>query len=372
MSAIISKKDKEELYTKVKHQLGYPINVFELKDEMLDSYFKIALEDYSSYINNWLIEQQWSTLQGIGTTPEELTFALTTKSNDFEKSFTFAYSKQVGLGAGGKGDGWELKKDYITVVKDQQVYVIPKDREVNEVLWLTPAMLDQGIIDPFATTNWGSSSFGWQFMGRPAQYMQPTYSILLSAQDRSFKRRLVQSDLTYRITGGPNGTKLLYLYPLPGSRNEISGRAGKHMEGSKVWYFYYDTSKESRKKCLKQNEDVIKLPSDVKLDNLTWDKLNSVAQTRVRKLFQAEVMMGIGKIRGFFSGNINLPDVSVTMDYRMVLDRGEKLREEVMKETTDSLDKMSYKQLMEDRASIADNLNKTLQYQAMPFPIIKF
>jgi hypothetical protein len=372
MAQIITKKEKEELYTKVKHQLGYPINVFELKDEMMDSYFTIALEDYSSYINNWLIEQQWSTLQGIGTSPEEITFALTTKSLDFEKSFTFAYSKQVGLGAGVKGDGWELKKDYITVVKDQQVYTIPKDREVNEVLWFTPAMLDQGIIDPFATTNWGSSAFGWQFMGRPAQYMQPTYSILLSAQDRSFKRRLVQSDLTYRITGGPNGTKLLYLYPLPGSRWEISGRGGKHLEGSKVWYFYYDTSKASRKKCLKENEDIIKLPSDVKIDNIPWSKLNSVAQTRVRKLFQAEVMMGIGKIRGFFSGDINLPDVSVSMDYRMLMDRGEALRTEIIEETKDSLEKMSYKQLMEDRANIAENLNTTLGFQPMPFPIIKF
>jgi hypothetical protein len=372
MGSIITKKEKDDLYRKVKHQLGYPINVFELKDEMLDSYFQIALEDYSSYINNWLIEQQWSTLQGVGTTSEEITFALTTKSMDFEKSFTFAYSKQVGLGAGTKGEGWELKKDYITVVKGQQVYTIPKDREVNEVLWMTPAMMDQGIIDPFATTNWGASSFGWQYLGRPAQYMQPTYSILLSAQDRSFKRRLVQSDLTYRVTGGPNGTKLLYLYPLPGSREEISGRFGKHLEGSKVWYFYYDTSKESRKKCIKENEDIVKLPSDVKIENLSWGKLNSVAQTRVRKLFQAEVMMGIGKIRGFFSGEINLPDVSVSMDYRMLLDRGEALRTEIIVETKDSLEKLTYKQLMEDRASIAENLNKIMELQPMPFPIIKF
>lgn len=372
MATLITKKEKEELYTKVKHQLGYPINVFELKDEMLDSYFQIALEDYSSYINNWLIEQQWSTLQGIGTSPEELTFALTTKSLDFERSFTFAYSKQVGMGAGVKGDGWELKRDYITVVSDQQVYTIPKDREINEVLWQTPPMLDQGIIDPFAATNFGAGTFGWQFMGKPAQYMQPTYSILLSAQDRSFKRRLIQSDLTYRITGGPNGTKLLYLYPIPGSRNEITGRGGKHLEGSQVWYFYYDTSKDSRRKCLKENEDIIKLPSDVKLENLTWNNLNSVSQSRVRKMFQAEVMMGIGKIRGFFSGNINLPDVSVTMDYRMLLDRGETLKTEVITETKESLEKISYKNLMEDRASIADNLNKTLGFQAFPFPIIKF
>jgi len=366
---IISKKDKEELFAMVKSHLGYPKRNFELDEQMLNTEFKLALSDYSSIINNWLIEQQWHNLQNIDINAQDLTLALTTKTLEFEKSFTEAYSKQVGLGAGTKV-GWELKKDYIIVKADTQVYQLPANREINEVLWYTPANMDQGLIDPFAVSNWGAGAFGWSYMGRPAQYMQPTYSLLLSSQDRAFKRRLVQSDLTYRITGGPEGTKMLYLYPIPGSRLEITGKWGKTLEGSKVWYFYYDTTNKSKTRCIKKNKDIIRLPSDVNIDELTWDDLNSVSKSRVRRLFFAYVKKNIGRIRGFFSGDLKIDDVQLTMDYRMLLDEGESEEEKLITEIKESLEKMSYKQMMEDRASIAENLNKTLQYQPFKHPII--
>jgi hypothetical protein len=369
MSQIISKADKQKLYQLVKNHLGYPKRNFELDDEMLDSNLILAISDYSSLINNWLVEQQWSTLQNLDLDTADISLALTTKTLDFEKSFTDAYSKQVGLGAGAKV-GWELKKDYIVVSGDVQVYSLPANREINEVLWFTPAHIDQGLIDPMAVSNWGASAFGWNYMGRPAQYMQPTFSLMLSAQDRAFKRRLIQSDLTYRVTGGPSGTKLLYLYPIPGSRLEITGKWGKTLEGSKVWYFYYDTTSKTKNRCIKANKDIIRLPSDVPIDELKWDDLNSISQTRVRKLFFAYVKKNIGRIRGFFSGDLSLPDIQLTMDYRMLLDEGESEEKAVIEETMNSLEKVSLKTLMEDRASIAENLNKALQYQPFKNPVI--
>lgn len=369
MALLISKKDKNELYKMVKHHLGYPKRVFELDDDMLDTNLKTAISDYSSLINNWLIEQQWTTLQNLDLNTNDITLALTTKTLEFEKSFTEAYSKQVGLGAGAKV-GWELKKDYIVVSGDVQVYQIPANREINEVLWFTPSTIGQGQVNPFAASNWGAGSMGWNYMGTPAQYMQPTYSLMLSAQDRSFKRRLIQSDLTHKITGGPNGTKLLYLYPLPGSRLEITGKWGKTIEGSKIWYFYYDTTTKSKTRCIKANKDVIRLPSDVQIDELTWDDLNSISKSRTRRLFFAYVKKNIGRIRGFFSGDLSLPDIQLSMDYRMLIDEGESEETKIIEETLNSLEKLSHKQLMEDRASIAENLNKVLQYQPFKHPII--
>ncbi|MFW5848089.1 MAG: hypothetical protein ACOCVF_04165, partial [bacterium] len=358
---VISKKERQELYTKIKHQLGYPIRTFEIKDEMLDSYLEIAIENYSEYINNWLLEQQWNVLQDLELDNVNLTFALTTKTLDFEKSFSYAYSKQVGLGANGPSE-WELKMDYITVSANTQVYNIPAGREVNEVLWYTPPMIDQGIVDPFAITNWGAGTFGWSYLGKPAQYVQPTYSLLLSAQDRSTKRRILDSILTYRITPGPNGTKNLFLYPVPGSENEIGGKWGKHYEGAKIFYWYYPTTHKNRNKCLELNSDIIKLPSDVPFKNLTWDKLNDISKTRIRKLLLAETKKAIGKVRGFFSGDIEIGNISKTMDYRMLLDEGEREEENVYSELKESLEKITLKNIMADKAEIAENLNRVLQY----------
>ena len=63
-----------------------------------------------------------------------LTNAFMTKGFDLETQYTYAYSKIVGLQAGGP---WELKKDFIDLVSGQQIYEIPAYREINELMNLT-------------------------------------------------------------------------------------------------------------------------------------------------------------------------------------------------------------------------------------------
>lgn len=285
---LISTVDRNKLYTQIKHSLGYPTRKMfdhEIKDDMLDTFLEMSIEDYSSYVNEWLIQQQWVALQGLDIDDSNFFIAFTTKSNDFMRSFTYAYSKQVGLGTNAPaGVGWELKRDFIVTSANTQHYLIPAGREVNEVLWETPPEIDQGLIDPFALSNWVSGSFGWSYMGRPAQYVQPTYSLLLSAQDRRTKERILQSDLTYRITGLETGQKILHLYPIPGGRNEIRDAWGKHYSGRKVWYFYYDINDKGRDKCLEENSDVVRLPSDAPIDVLKWENVNSVGRQQIRDL----------------------------------------------------------------------------------------
>jgi len=369
--AVITKAEREKLYLFVKHELGYPIRPFVLKEEQLDSFLEMVIEDYSSYVNNWLIEQQWVALQGLSVNTADFIEAYTSKSTSFMDSFTHAYSKQVGLGMHAPaGNTWELKRDFVTISADTQLYVIPANRELNEILWTTPPQIDSGLVDPFALQNWSASNFGWSYLGRPAQYIQPTYSLLLSAQDRSTKRRILQSELTYRVTGGPNGTKLLYLYPIPGDRFEISNGFSKHYEGSKVWYFYYDTNDMGRDKCLEDNSDVIKLPSDAPINVIKWDKLNSVARTQIRDLFIAKCKIAAGQVMGFYSGELGSAQKELTMDYRHLLEEGAQLKEATMTAILESLNKISLVQLTRDRAEIAQNVNKERGFQPPMFPIM--
>jgi hypothetical protein len=373
---LISIVDRNKLYRHVQHDLGAPIRPLGIEkhfNDMMDSYFEMALEDYSAYVNEWLIEQQWVGLQGLEVDSADFTAAFATKSNDFMRSFTFAYSKQVGLGTNAPAaPGWELKRDYIVTSANTQHYIIPAGREVNEVLWETPPEIDRGLVDPFAVSNWSAGQFGWMYMGRPAQFIQPAYSMILAAQDRRMKERLTQSDLTYRITGLEDGRKLLHLYPIPGSRFEIRDRWGKHYAGRKVWYWYYDTTGGERDKCLEQNSDAVRvlLPSDAPINLLPWGRLNSVARQQVRDLLIARAKIAIGGIRGFYSGEIGSTDKSLTMDYRHLLDEGKDLRDETKKKIMDSLEKISLKQLTEDRASIAENVNKERGYQPLMKPIM--
>lgn len=374
--ALITTADKNKLYLKVKHTLGYPLRPFEITDEMMDSYFEMVIEDYSSLLNSWLIQQQWIGLEGLSKENSDFLSAFTTKPNTYMESFTYAYSKQVGLGTNAPAaKGWELKRDFIVTEENTQHYIIPAGREVNEVLWETPPAIDGGLVDPFALNAWSAGMMGMSYLGRPALYVQPTFSTLLSAQDRRMKQRVLQSTLTYRITGTESGEKILHLYPIPNDRHEIAGSWGKHYAGRKVWYWYYDTNKtgdgsDSRDRCLEENDDIIKLPSDPPIKVLKWDNMNDVAQQQIRNLLIAQVKMVIGGVRGFYSGDIATPEKQLIMDYRHLLDEGVKLKEDTEKIVLDQLNKLSQVNLTEERAKIAENVNHERGFQPIQYPII--
>jgi len=368
---IIATVDKNKLYLHIKHELGFPLRPFELKDEMMDSYLEMVVEDYSSILNNWLIQQQWIGLEGLSKENGDFLSAYTNKSNHYMESFTYAYSKQVGQGTNAPASaGWELKRDFITTTEDTQHYIIPAGREVNEVLWETPPQIDGGLMDPFAMNTTSSGMMGWSMNGRPSQYVQPTFSMLLSAQDRRMKQRILQSILTYRITGTANGEKILHLYPIPGDRYEISSAWGKHYSGRRVYYWYYETNPSNRDECLEANNDIVRLPSDPPTQILQWTNLNDVAKQQIRNLLIAKVKMVIGGVRGFYTGELGVAEKQLTMDYRHLLDEGTKLKEDTEKIILEQLTNISQVILTENRAKIAENVNKHLQYQPPMFPII--
>ena len=145
MSAI-TEPQRSKLFTRIKHLLGAPIRGVEITDEMMDSLLELSIQDYAQYVNDWLIESQWTSLYGLNLDEQSLTKAFISRSLNWETQYTYAYSKIVGLQAGGDS---VLKKDYIDLKKNQQIYEIPKGRELNELLWFTRSELDAAYFDPF-------------------------------------------------------------------------------------------------------------------------------------------------------------------------------------------------------------------------------
>lgn len=367
MTTRISKEERKRLYFKVRTALGAGMSGVEIEDERLDALLEMAIEDLSAYLNDWIVEQQWSSLSNIDVSKESIINALTTKDIDWERSFTLAYSKQVGLGTNAPSE-WELKRDYVEVSGNTQTYVIPAGREVNEVLWFTPPDIELTHGNPFNMGNWGMGVNGWNYGGKAAMAMQPSYTILLNQTDVSMKNKILRSELTYRITAGPNGTKILYLYPVPGSNLEISGFKGRHFEGAKVWYFYYDNVID-RDKCLELNEEIVKLPSDVPIDNINYDKFNASFKTKVRRILIASAKKYLGAVRGKFSGEIKADDASLTLDYGFLLSEGNEEYQKVFEELKEYLESMSYVNMMEKRNSISENLNSFLGRVPFDTPI---
>lgn len=372
MSLQITDSEKKKLFNEVKVQMGWPIRKVELDDEMLCTLAEIAIEDYSSYINEWLIEAQWSSLYGVDISTTDITRSFTERDQKYEESFTYAYSKIVGLQAGGP---WELKKDYVTLVHGQQVYTIPAGREINEVLWITPPTIDHAL---YSNYGFGDYGFGGGFgqvpfggggggFGYGGFYLAPAFDILMRDADYDLKQRIISSDLVYKITAGPNGTKLLHLLPPPGS--SLSFGAFGHQNntaGSKVWYHYYETtSDEERQRCLNENKDIIKLPSDVPVDIVSYSELNTSSKQWVREYLTAKAMETLGRVRGKFGGALGVTDSEVTMDYESLLSEATSIKDKLFERLNNRLERLMPDKMLERKANEAESLNKTLGYRPL-------
>lgn len=374
----VSIDEKEKLFRQFRHSIGAPIRQIEVTDEMLCTYLEIAIEDYAQYVQEWLIEHQWQSLLGQNIDTVDMAFALSVRSFDFMTQYTYAYSKQVGLQANGP---WELKKDYVELEAGRQVYQIPAGREVNEVLWITPPATSQALLANYGGIDYG---FGGGFAqtgggvgtggpnGRMGYYIAPAFDILLTAADMNLKNRIIRSELVYKLTAGPNGTKLLHLLSTPGSKlsfgQGLNGMGNTiNMTGCQVWYHYYETTPENADACKDDNPDIIKLPNDVPLSKLDYSRFNEPTKTLVRQLFVAEAKRALGRTRGKFGGIIGPPDAERTMDYETLISEGNEERKAVLERLDTRLERLSSTKQLERGAVEAESLNKQLKFKPLGF-----
>jgi len=358
----INQAERTKIYTQAKHRLGAPTRQVQLETETLDSLLEVATEDYVEYIQNYLIEQQWPSLVGINISEVDLTRAFVNRNYDLLTQYTYSYSKIVGLGAG--EGGFVLKQDYITLQGGVQMYEIPANREINEVMWYNPATLDQSVIDPFLGM-W-NNQFGGEYAGLGNYYILPASDILMRASDRNLKNRMIRSDLIYKITNAPNGKKFLHLMNTPGGQYD---QAGFLLSNSKVWYWYYDIN-GNKDECLATNRDIIKTPADVPLDDISFDDLNDPSKVWIRRYFIALCKETLGRIRGYASGDVPVSDTqTIKLDYQSLLTEGKDEMMSLKQELKDRLEKFNPLLVLERMSKEATEINNALKYRPMPRPI---
>jgi len=375
----VSIEEREKLFRQLRHSLGAPIRQIELEDEQLCTFLEMAIEDYAQYVQEWLIEHQWQSLLGQTIDTTDMAFALSVRSMDFTTQYTYAYSKQVGLQTRGP---WELKKDFVSIEAGRQVYQIPAGREINEVLWITPPATSQALLANYGGIDYGFGGGFAQIGGgvgtggggaqRSGYYIAPAFDILLTAADMNLKNRIVRSELVYKITKGPDGTRLLHLLSTPGSKLSFgqgigSGPNSINMTGCQVWYHYYDTTPDNIDKCREDNPDIIKLPNDVPLAKLDYSTFNEPTKTLIRQLFIADAKRALGRVRGKFGGVVGVAEAERTMDYDTLLSEGNEEKKAVLERLDARLLRLSSTSQLERSATEAEYLNKQLKYRPLGF-----
>lgn len=380
-------QEKYKIFNRIRRKIGAPVMGVELVDEQIEECICEAIEEYSSYINNWFMQNRLGEMLGL---PSEVDFTMKYVSNSlyFENSFSKAISEQLGMGAEGTR---ELKLATIVLTGGTQEYEIPANREVNEVLWFTPSYINLYGLDPFSNANIAFSEFGASFAGYSLYHVMPVFDTLLTTMAAEMRNRVRGSEYSYIIKGGPDGKKILKLFPIPmmnssAAVNSAFGTAGGVGTPGTMFYYYYDRYgnygnpdfsgntanpgfsglTQEQVALGYQGNGLVSTPADAKLNYLSYNQLNSVAQTWVKKYAQAlaKELLGIG-IRGKYSGVLPIPGAELTMNSADLITNGRADQERLINELTLQLTELGYDKIMEKRAAVQENVNKSLGFGPM-------
>ena len=355
--------DVKSLFRKVRRLLGAPVRMVEIDDDTMCDLLEVCIEDYASRVQNFLIDTQWQSLYGKKIDATDFAYALSTRTFDYSKDYSYWFSKEVGLQQEGP---WELKKDFFTIEKGKQVYVVPSGRTINKVMWVNPPVSQAALFANYGGIDIGFGG-GFAQLGGGAYgpvggfYTAPAADVAYLATDIQYKNRLLRGDLVYKVTAGPNGSHLIHLMSTPGSKLSFGFMGGVNggigLVGCEVWYTYYDTnSKEEEERCRLDNiNDVVLTPDQVPLNKMDWNYLNDPTKTIIRQLLVAKAKETLGLIRGTFSGKIHLPQAEATMDYQMLITQGQKEYDAAMQTLEKRLEKLTPEYLTEREANIVKN-----------------
>lgn len=360
----------KDLFNRVRIELGAPVRTVQLTDEQLCALLENCIEDYAEKVQHWVIEGQWMNLEGKNLSTTDIAYAMSVRSFDFAKDYSYYFSKEVGLQQRGP---WELKKDFIEIEAGKQVYIIPAGREINSVMWMNPPTTQASLFANYAGIDVGFGGGYAQMAGGGTSgpiggyYVMPAADIAYLATDMTYKQRLLKSDLVYKITAGPNGTRLLHLISTPGSNMSFSyagvNGGGLGLVGCTVWYTYYDiTSNEEADECRRMNTDVILTPDQVPLNKIDYTFLNEPTKAIIRQLLTAKAKKTLGIIRGTFSGKVSIPQAEMSMDYQMLLTQGEQEWEKTMEKLDQRLERMAPGAMIDLQLKIAQGTNEINKY----------
>jgi hypothetical protein len=354
----------------IKVLLGGSAYSLDLEDPEWCSIYRLAMGDFYSFLHKWMIVNKYGNFFGKEVNAVDVCKALTTSSLDYEMIESTAFAEEGGYSS--RDGRYILERDYIDLEEGKQTYQIPAGREIKRVLFHTPSLIDKA-----ALASWGYGNIGMNTAMSPQNYAIPTnfgggylfpiypaHDVILRAQHFNLTERIRQSDLTYKIKVGPNGTKLIHLFSVP-----FIGQKGmrKDVYKCRVWYYYYDISglsEEDRQNCIDECKNIYS-PHQIDLPRQDFCDLNHVSKIFIRRWMTSLAKETLGRIRGKFKGKIPNPRADLELDWDTLINEAKEERKELKDEIVEFLTSLTTEKILERKASEAENLNKILSYMPL-------
>ena len=333
------------------YRLGYPIVDVEMLDVNFYAAFEEAVNEYSAQVNqmniqNYLLTFQGQSISALGNLTGQ---SVTGTPLPYIIELAKGYGREVGVG--GYAD-W--KKGFVITKPMQQTYDLQEvwgDKvencnriEVMRVFHDFPPAFAR-IYDPFSMTGMSYSNvlneLGFGAYSPAVQFlMTPIFEDLLRGQAIQFNDMVRKSAYSFELVNNK-----LKLFPIPTYSFKV--------------YFNYMLRNDRLKGTLGPSGSVADY-ANIPYNTITYNTINSVGKQWIRKYFLAVCKELLGCIRQKYQA-IPIPGADVTLD-------GAELRNEAQQEKTDLITQLretlvatSQKQLMENQALQAEQMQESLK-----------
>ena len=95
----------------------------------------------------------------------------------------------------------------------------------------------------------------------------------------------------------------------------------------------------------------------IPMENIAFDKINSIGQQWIRRFSLALSKETLGQVRGKFGGNVPIPGDNVTLNASDLLSQAQSEQQSLREELNKQLDEMLYSRIAEVDKGMTDNMN---------------
>jgi len=349
----------------VKRRLGDDVLSVELTKKMVWACFEEALFEYGKIVNEYQAKSQLINFLGISTgSLEGSEQKYPRETLEFFLRKAEPYSMAAGLGG-----SYNSISGSISLTKNQQdynLYESLKDGDGNlifssslnktggkmkimEVFHFSPHATYR-FFDASSAVNYLANEFSFEsFTPETVFYVLPVFEDILRGGMLDLSNRVRRSNYTYKIVG-----QNIRIFPAP-----------QKQAPQKLWMRIQFVADPLNPDVPDPSTDGVSNMSNIPFGNITFSKINSVGRQWVRQYTLALCMEVLGWIRTKFA-SVPIPGGDLTLNGGDLLTHGRDDKEKLVTALREMLESTTYEKLVEQEASVVDNLQKVLR--SVPAP----
>lgn len=371
--------EADGMVTFVKRKLGDDVLSVELTKKEIWTCFEEAVCEYSRLVHEMKIQSELVNVLGLPTGSTDLTNIYPRQSLEFLIRQAEPYATEAFLGG-----PYDAQLGYIDLVQGQQDYNIYDDIKSNESgsvgqnLWLSIPSGSRGRmkivevfhVEPLAAqhfllnasniTNFLATNFNYEsYVNSTIFYVLPVFEDVLRRGMLETAFRVRRSNYSYEVIGSR-----LRIYPAPVTDAQVGklfikvfaqppnpvnpNGIGTTISGSIDSTLYG-----------------ISGPSNVPLNNLPFNTITQPGRQWIRQYSLALAKELLGLIRSKFQ-TVPIPNADLQLNGEALRTDGREDQNRLRDQMKDWLAKLTNQALMEQQATLAEQLQKQLKYVPMP------